>query len=152
MHYLLPSAWCTVILFPADPTSLKVLDVGLNFGAFALFTASLKCEVWAFEMQPHIFTLVDIAMRLSGYRYSLLSFKHLISSFDHNTRILIQLLGNKILLWLSIRNRVHMYNNAVYERGDIVVYFNSFKTNFGQTMLRERSPNSQAVYLQSYLR
>ena len=71
MHYLLPSAWCTVILFPADPTSLKVLDVGLNFGAFALFTASLKCEVWAFEMQPNIFTLVDIAMRLSGYRYSM---------------------------------------------------------------------------------
>ena len=57
----------------ADPISLKVLDAGLNFGAFALFTASLKCEVWAFEMQPHIFTAVDMAMRLSGYRYLLTS-------------------------------------------------------------------------------
>ena len=56
------------IYITADPISLKVLDVGLNFGAFALFTASLKCEVWAFEMQPHIFTAVDMAMRLSGYR------------------------------------------------------------------------------------
>eukprot|EP01035_Chromulina_nebulosa_P023333 gene23333-30241_t len=94
----------------ADPISLKVLDVGLNFGAFALFTASLKCEVWAFEMQPHIFTAVDMAMRLSGYR-----------------------------------NRVHMFNNAVYERSNIAVYFDSFKTNFGQTKLHQDNHNSDMI-------
>eukprot|EP01036_Dinobryon_divergens_P036584 gene36584-47672_t len=94
----------------ADPISLKVLDVGLNFGAFALFTASLKCEVWAFEMQPHIFTAVDMALRLSGYR-----------------------------------SRVHMFNNAVYDRSETVVYFDSFKTNFGQTTVHHDKKNSDMI-------
>jgi len=40
----------------------------MNFGAFGLFAASLKCEVWGFEMQPHIYTAVDMSIRLSGYR------------------------------------------------------------------------------------
>ena len=56
-------------LYQGKPFPLKVFDVGMNFGAFTLFASSLKCEVWGFEMQPHIFTLVDMSLRISGYRY-----------------------------------------------------------------------------------
>ena len=40
-----------------------------------------------------------------------------------------------------------MFNNAVYQTSDTVVYFDSFKTNFGQTQIQRDSGNSDAVYL-----
>ena len=45
-----------------------------------------------------------------------------------------------------------MFNNAVYDRSDTVVYFDSFKTNFGQTKIQHESGNSDVVYLSSYKR
>ena len=39
-----------------------------------------------------------------------------------------------------------MFNNAVYDRSDITVYFDSFKTNFGQTSVHHDNENSDVVY------
>ena len=64
----------------------------------------------------------------------------------------IELSGILIILSLFFRSRVHMFNNAVYDRSDTVVYFDSFKTNFGQTKIQHESGNSDAVYLSSYKR
>lgn len=38
-----------------------------------------------------------------------------------------------------------MFNNAVYDRSDTVVYFDSFKTNFGQTTVHHDKKNSDMV-------
>ena len=43
-----------------------------------------------------------------------------------------------------------MFNNAVYDRSDTVVYFDSVKINFGQTKIQHESGNSDAVYLSPY--
>ena len=45
-----------------------VFDLGMNFGSFTLFAASLGCQVYGFEMQSVIYTIVDMSVRLSGYQ------------------------------------------------------------------------------------
>ena len=50
-----------------DPKTLTIVDAGANLGAFTLFTASLGCRVWAFEMQPAVYTLLELSIRVSGY-------------------------------------------------------------------------------------
>ncbi|KAK4537705.1 hypothetical protein CDCA_CDCA13G3730 [Cyanidium caldarium] len=43
-----------------------VLDVGMNFGTFALYTAALGYQVHAFEMQPNVAAIVQLALRMNG--------------------------------------------------------------------------------------
>ena len=50
-----------------DPKTLTIVDAGANLGAFTLFAASLGCRVWAFEMQPAVYTLLELSIRVSGY-------------------------------------------------------------------------------------
>ena len=48
--------------------NLPVIDVGVNFGSFLLYAASLGCRLYGFEMQPYLHTLVDMSLRINGYR------------------------------------------------------------------------------------
>ena len=47
--------------------ALPVLDVGANFGAFSLYVASLGLNVWAFEMQPRVHTLLELSRRVNEF-------------------------------------------------------------------------------------
>lgn len=51
-----------------SPRTLVVVDVGANLGSFTLFAASLGCNVRAFEMQPLVYTVLEMGIRLSGYQ------------------------------------------------------------------------------------
>lgn len=53
-----------------------VMDVGSNLGAFALFAGAQGCTVWAFEMQPFVFTLLELSTRVNGYRDRFRLFNH----------------------------------------------------------------------------
>lgn len=44
-----------------------VIDLGMNFGSFALFAASKGANVFALEMQDELITMVDLSSRLSRY-------------------------------------------------------------------------------------
>jgi FkbM family methyltransferase len=50
------------------PLGALVIDVGVNVGAFTLFASSMGCRVFGYEMQPFHANLVDMSLRLSGYR------------------------------------------------------------------------------------
>jgi FkbM family methyltransferase len=50
------------------PLGAPVIDVGVNVGAFSLFASSMSCRVFGYEMQPFHANLVDMSLRLSGYR------------------------------------------------------------------------------------
>ena len=41
---------------------LPVLDIGANFGSFSLFAASKHVRVHAFEMQPYVYTLLEVRL------------------------------------------------------------------------------------------
>ena len=45
-----------------------VLDVGVNFGSFYMFAASQGCNIVGFEMQPKLYTIVELGIRISGYK------------------------------------------------------------------------------------
>jgi FkbM family methyltransferase len=47
---------------------LVVVDAGANLGSFTLFAASLGVKVWAFEMQLEVYTVLEMSLRMSGYR------------------------------------------------------------------------------------
>ena len=47
---------------------LVVIDIGANIGAFTLYAASFGCQVYSFEMQPDCLNLLDVSLRISGYR------------------------------------------------------------------------------------
>lgn len=49
-------------------SAIPVFDVGANLGAFTLFAAAQGCRLWAFEMQPYIATLLELSLRVNGYR------------------------------------------------------------------------------------
>jgi FkbM family methyltransferase len=51
------------------PLGTPVIDVGVNVGAFTMFASSLGCRVFGFEMQPFLANLVDMSLRISGYRF-----------------------------------------------------------------------------------
>ena len=51
-----------------DPKALSVIDAGANVGAFSLYAGSLGCRVFAFEMQPLVHLLLELSVRISGYR------------------------------------------------------------------------------------
>ena len=46
---------------------MNVLDVGANVGSFSLHAASLNVRVFAFEMQPELYTLVELSKRVNGF-------------------------------------------------------------------------------------
>lgn len=115
------------------PFPLKVFDVGMNFGAFTLFASSLKCEVWGFEMQPHIFTLVDMSLRISGYRY-----EDAVHAFTYS-------LPNG-----CGRSWTHIHNTAVFHVTNRTLSFDSFHINFGQTVLERSSKLNRKVFSDSH--
>ena len=43
------------------------VDFGANIGAFTLEAASRHLRVFAFEMQPWLYTALDLSVRASGY-------------------------------------------------------------------------------------
>jgi FkbM family methyltransferase len=47
---------------------LVVIDAGANIGAFTLYAGSLGVKVWSFEMQQLVYTLLEMSIRISGYR------------------------------------------------------------------------------------
>jgi FkbM family methyltransferase len=53
-----------------DPKfSPAVIDVGVNFGAFTLYAASLGSRVYGFDIQKPLLTLVDMSLRVNEYKY-----------------------------------------------------------------------------------
>lgn len=65
-----------------SPHSLVVMDVGANLGSFTLFAASLGCEVRAFEMQPLVYTVLEMSIRLSGYQKHAILYNEAIWNFS----------------------------------------------------------------------
>jgi len=53
------------------PIDCSVLDVGMNFGSFALYAASKNCEVYGFEIQSSIVFGVALAVRLNNFEQRL---------------------------------------------------------------------------------
>ena len=47
-----------------DTEDINILDVGANLGAFSLYASSLGCRVYSFEMQPDIYTLLEMSRRI----------------------------------------------------------------------------------------
>ena len=50
-----------------DLTSDSQVDCGGNVGHFTMFAAARHLRVFTFEMQPNLFTLIDLSVRASGY-------------------------------------------------------------------------------------
>eukprot|EP01041_Mallomonas_annulata_P007671 gene7671-15703_t len=50
-----------------DHRHYPVIDAGANLGSFTLFAASMGAEIWSFEMQPLICTLLNASIILSKY-------------------------------------------------------------------------------------
>lgn len=48
--------------------NLKVIDVGVNYGSFLLYAASMGCKLYGFEMQSYLYTLVEMSVRINGYQ------------------------------------------------------------------------------------
>lgn len=46
----------------------NVIDVGVNFGAFTLFAASLNSRVWGFEMQSFCLYCVNMGLNANDYK------------------------------------------------------------------------------------
>jgi FkbM family methyltransferase len=72
--------WSSYGLESADDENIVVLDLGAAFGSFTLFAASLGARVWAFEMQYGSYALLEMSLRLSGYRNRVKLFKHAVWS------------------------------------------------------------------------
>lgn len=51
----------------SDALDMPILDFGANFGAFSLHAASKGFQVWAFEMQPVVFTILELSRRVNSY-------------------------------------------------------------------------------------
>ena len=60
--------------------SYPVIDVGVNYGAFTMFAASFGARLYCFEMQPLLVALVDISLRISGYKHNVQLFNVAISN------------------------------------------------------------------------
>jgi FkbM family methyltransferase len=56
--------------------SMIVMDVGVNFGNFYMYAASQGCHMLGFEMQPKLYNIVEMSIRLSGYK----SHSHLVNN------------------------------------------------------------------------
>jgi FkbM family methyltransferase len=65
----LNSLFSQMLLTDTKNKHFPVVDVGANLGAFTLHAASLGSSVWSFEMQPIIYTLLEMSVRVSGYRH-----------------------------------------------------------------------------------
>jgi len=57
-------------LLREEPSSkdMPILDVGANIGAFSLHAASRGCRVFSFEMQPRLYSLLQLSRRMNGYK------------------------------------------------------------------------------------
>lgn len=53
---------------PAEKNMI-VMDVGVNFGNFYMYAASMGCHMLGFEMQPKLYNIVEMSIRLSGYKH-----------------------------------------------------------------------------------
>jgi len=62
-----------------------VLDVGMNFGAFALYAVNRGCHVIAFEMQPNVAVAVLLASHLNGFSERLQIVPHPVWSESNHT-------------------------------------------------------------------
>eukprot|EP01041_Mallomonas_annulata_P001191 gene1191-2317_t len=87
-----------------------VLDIGVNVGAFTMYAASLGCKLWTFEMQPMLYTMVDMSLRLSGYR-----------------------------------QRIHMFNTAVWYETGLTFSFDPLINNFGGTRLKQEKNGKNLI-------
>jgi FkbM family methyltransferase len=63
--------WLLQKLIQSDKghSKLPVVDIGANLGAFSLFAASLECNVWSYEMQPMIYTMLEMSKSINGYHH-----------------------------------------------------------------------------------
>lgn len=64
LNFMFRHLWLT----EGSGLNLPVLDVGVNYGSFLLFAASLGCRLYGFEMQSYLFALVEMSLRINGYR------------------------------------------------------------------------------------
>eukprot|EP01041_Mallomonas_annulata_P009490 gene9490-19723_t len=87
-----------------------VLDIGVNLGAFTMYAASLGCKLWTFEMQPMLYTMVDMSLRLSGYR-----------------------------------QRIHMFNTAVWYKSGLTFSFDPLTKNYGGTFLKQEKNGKNLI-------
>jgi FkbM family methyltransferase len=53
---------------PPGEKHQMVVDVGVNFGNFYMYAAALGCHMLGFEMQPKLYNIVEMSIRLSGYK------------------------------------------------------------------------------------
>lgn len=50
-----------------------IVDIGANFGAFSLHAASKGARVFAYEMQPMVYSILEMSRRLNGYHNMILT-------------------------------------------------------------------------------
>ena len=80
LNMLFRHLWESEVKVVEKVYSNPVIDVGVNYGAFTMFAASLGARLYCFEMQPLLVTLVDISLRISGYKHNVQLFNVAISN------------------------------------------------------------------------